>query len=136
MPSYAVRTRRSEAVTGIVLAATGFAAKNDYDKNPTAEGADKVDRHALTADVAFINAVLFGASGLIWWLGNRPSDPKALAPTTSTAPRAFIAPRMGVTGGTFDAGFTFEAETPMNRLDALRVAVSLDLTRSRQAAPG
>ena len=108
MPSYVLfGLGGASAVTGIVLAATGFAAKNDYDKNPTSEGADKVDRHALTADVAFINAVLFGASGLIWWLGNRPSDPKALAPTTSTAPRAFIAPRMSLTTGTVNVGLTF-----------------------------
>jgi hypothetical protein len=108
VPSYVVfGLGGASAVAGIVFAATGFAAKSDYDKSPTQDGADTVDRHALMADVAFINAALFGASGVIWWLGNRPSTPTAAVPTTGAISRAFVVPRASLTGGALNAGFSF-----------------------------
>jgi hypothetical protein len=86
-------------VLGAVFAGMGFSAKSAYDKAPTLDGADKVDRDALIADICFGSALLLGTTGLVTLLLQ-----KKPAPSTATI---FLAPRVGTTGAAMAAGFRF-----------------------------
>ncbi len=86
-------------VLGAVFAGMGFSAKSAYDKIPTVDGADKVDRDAQIADICFGSALLLGTGGLVTLLLGKKPAPAAAG--------VFLAPRVGTTGAAMAAGFRF-----------------------------
>lgn len=86
------------AVLGIAFAGVGFSAQSAYDKAPTVDGADKIDRSALIADICFGSALLLGTAGLVTLLQKDP-------PSSTTG--IFLSPRVGKTGAMMAAGIRF-----------------------------
>ncbi len=86
------------AVLGVAFAGVGFSAQSDYDKTPTVDGADKIDRNALIADICFGSAVLLGTAGLVTLLQKDPT------PSTTGV---FLSPRVGTTRAMMTAGIRF-----------------------------
>lgn len=103
------------AVVGGIFGGMALSSKGDFDKNPTVEKADEVDRNALIADMSFAVALTFGVTGAVLLL----SDSKAPEPAktgngtlkpskkSATMPRGFIAPYATPNGAGAAAKFTF-----------------------------
>jgi tetratricopeptide (TPR) repeat protein len=63
-------------VTGTVLGFMALAERSDYDANPTAESADRGERLALFADVAFgVGAISALTAIVLYATGDEPSEP-------------------------------------------------------------
>lgn len=102
------------AVVGTVFGLQALSAKSDYDDKPTADGADKVERNALIADMAFGVALTLGVTGVVLLLtGNSDDDSAAPADTARLrqAPRRTsrvqVAPYATFDGGGAAARWTF-----------------------------
>lgn len=79
--------------TGFGIAALG--SKSDYNKAPSRDGLDTVERQALLADMSFAVGVTFGITGLVLLLTNTGDS----APKASAMTRPIIAPYATPQGG-------------------------------------
>ena len=53
------------AVVGSIFGIMALNKKSDYDKNPTTDTADAVERNALISDMAFGVAITLGVTGVV-----------------------------------------------------------------------
>lgn len=91
-------------VTGTVLGFLALSERSDYDANPTVESADRGERLALFADVAFGVGAMGALTAVILYV---TSDDASAAPANDAGASASIAPVVGpeqvglVAGGRF-----------------------------------
>jgi hypothetical protein len=85
------------------LAGAGVIVGTTFNKTPTSDNADKVDRNALVSDMSFAVALTFGVTGAVLLLSSNDTAEKSASAkaTKSNAfiKKAFIAPYGGPTGG-------------------------------------
>jgi tetratricopeptide (TPR) repeat protein len=81
-------------ITGTVLGFVALSERSDYDANPTAESADRGERLALFADVAFGIGAMGALTAIVLYV---TSDDEPAAPEAAAEPTARIAPVVGPT---------------------------------------
>jgi len=95
------------AIAGTIFGIQALSAKSDFDKNPTEENADSVERNGLIADMAFGVAVTLGVTGVV--LLTSKDDPaeaaQRRAPRHTT--RLVVAPYASHKGGGATAQLKF-----------------------------
>ncbi len=91
-------------VVGGIFGVQALGAKSDFNHNPTAKNADKVERNALISDMAFGVAVTLGLTGVV--LLTSPGGDEAAAPEAASAGFQFT-PYVNTQGGGAQARFTF-----------------------------
>jgi hypothetical protein len=72
------------AIVGTIFGVRALGDKKDYDKNPTAKGADDVERNALIADMAFGVTLTLGVTGIVLLLAD-DSRQTASSPSSNSA---------------------------------------------------
>lgn len=82
-------------ITGTIFGILALSGKNDFDRNPTNEKADEVERNALISDMSFGIAITLGITGIV--LLTAQDDPGT--PTAKKAPNMVMAPFASPTGG-------------------------------------
>jgi hypothetical protein len=93
------------AVVGTIFGISALNAKNDFNKTPTTELADKAERDALICDMAFGVAITLGVTGVVLLTSDdEPAAAKAAAPK---AARLQLAPYAGKKSGGAAAKLTF-----------------------------
>jgi Ni,Fe-hydrogenase III small subunit len=94
-------------VTGTVLGFLALSERSDYDANPTAESADRGERLALFADVAFGVGAMGALTALVLYVTYDDEPEPAVDSETSAEPSATLTPVVGpstigvVAGGRF-----------------------------------
>jgi hypothetical protein len=109
LPSYIMwGVGGASLVAGAVLGITAITAKSDFDKNPTYDGADRVEGRSVAADVAFgLSAVMLITGTAFYFM----PDSTEARPTASNAPkpasaRLHVTPLLGrTTGGALSLEF-------------------------------
>ncbi len=91
---------------GTAFGVMALGSKSDFNKNPTADAADKTDRNALIADMSFAVALTFGVTGTVLLLSKDPAPEKAaleralpIAKKKTAGPRGFVTPYVAPNGG-------------------------------------
>lgn len=85
--------------TGAVFGAMALSDRGDFNDNPTTAAADRVERNALIADMAFGVAITLGITGIVLLTSSDEEVPQAAktkrkaTPTLAVAP--VITPRLG-----------------------------------------
>ena len=93
------------AIVGTIFGVQALNAKNDFNKTPTTELADKAERDALICDMAFGVAITLGVTGVVLLTSDdEPAAAKAAAPK---AARLQLAPYAGKKSGGASAKLTF-----------------------------
>ena len=93
------------AIVGTIFGIQALNAKNDFNKTPTTELADKAERDALICDMAFGVAITLGVTGVVLLTSDdEPAAAKAAAPK---AARLQLAPYAGKKSGGASAKLTF-----------------------------
>ncbi|HEX6274189.1 MAG TPA: PEGA domain-containing protein [Polyangiaceae bacterium] len=93
------------AVVGTIFGISALNAKNDFNKTPTTELADKAERDALICDMAFGVAITLGVTGVVLLTSDdEPAAAKAAAPKTA---RLQLTPYAGKKSGGAAAKLTF-----------------------------
>jgi hypothetical protein len=93
------------AVVGTIFGISALNAKNDFNKTPTTELADKAERDALICDMAFGVAITLGVTGVVLLTSDdEPAAAKAAAPKTA---RFQLTPYAGKKSGGAAAKLTF-----------------------------
>ena len=98
------------AIVGATFGGLALKAKSDFNAvgGATTANADKADRNALIADMAFAVALTFGVTGTVLLLGgDPPPEAKAALQHKPTPVRGFVTPYAGPTGGGAAAVLTF-----------------------------
>ena len=94
-------------VAGTVLGFMALSERSDYDANPTAESADRGERLALFADVAFGVGAMGALTALVLYVTSDDGHGAAASEPEPAEPSATITPVLGpthvgvVTGGRF-----------------------------------
>ncbi len=91
-------------VVGGIFGVQALGAKSDFNDNPTAKNADKVERNALISDMAFGVAVTLGLTGVV--LLTSPEGDETAAPEAASVSFQFT-PYVSTQGGGAQARFTF-----------------------------
>jgi len=91
-------------VVGGIFGVEALGAKSDFNDNPTAKNADKVERNALISDMAFGVAVTLGLTGVV--LLTSPEADEAGASEAASASFQFT-PYVTTQGGGAQARLTF-----------------------------
>ena len=67
------------AVVGTIFGVQALGAKKDFDDKPTEDNADKAEKNALIADMAFGVALTLGITGTVLLLtsDSKPDEPAA-----------------------------------------------------------
>jgi hypothetical protein len=88
-------------IVGTTFGILALSAKSDFNKSPTSDNADKVDRNALVADMSYAVALTFGVTGAVLLLSSNDNAEKSASnkSTKSFVKRAFVVPYGGPTGG-------------------------------------
>lgn len=102
------------AIVGTVFGIKALSAKSDFDKNPTSDNADTVERNALIADMSFGVAITLGVTGIVL-LVSASNDEKETPSTKQSRYRGLERKSAGLTfapyatpkGGGAAARFTF-----------------------------
>jgi len=72
-------------IVGGLFGIKALGDKSDFNDNPTSDNADKAERDALIADMAFGVAITLGVTGTVLLLGNnKPAEPAAALRDRST----------------------------------------------------
>jgi tetratricopeptide (TPR) repeat protein len=97
------------ALVGTYFGIQALSAKKDFNDDPTTDNADKVERNALIADMAFGVAITLGVTGVVLLTSSDSAEaPKEKAMKRKALRNAFhVAPVLGPTGGGAAARFTF-----------------------------
>ncbi|HEX6766064.1 MAG TPA: PEGA domain-containing protein [Polyangiaceae bacterium] len=94
------------AIVGTIFGIQALNAKNDFNKTPTTELADKAERDALICDMAFGVAITLGVTGVV--LLTSDDEPAAAAKAAPPkAARLEVAPYVGKKSGGAAAKLTF-----------------------------
>ena len=94
------------AIVGTIFGIQALNAKNDFNKTPTTELADKAERDALICDMAFGVAITLGVTGVV--LLTSDDEPAAAAKAAPPkAARLEVAPYVGKKSGGASARLTF-----------------------------
>jgi hypothetical protein len=94
------------AIVGTIFGIQALNAKNDFNKTPTTELADKAERDALICDMAFGVAITLGVTGVV--LLTSDDEPAAAAKAApAKAARLEVAPYVGKKSGGASARLTF-----------------------------
>ena len=94
------------AIVGTIFGVRALSDKKDYDKNPTAKGADDVERNALIADMAFGVTLTLGVTGIVLLTSDPPAEAPAAAATLDKS-RFTFAPYVGKKSGGAAASYAF-----------------------------
>ncbi|MBK8170451.1 MAG: PEGA domain-containing protein [Sandaracinaceae bacterium] len=94
-------------VTGTVLGFLAMSAQSDFDAMPTTATADKGERFALFADVAFVTAGVCAVTALVFLATSGSDDEADAAPETTARVRLQVAPVVGRNEGGLTARLTF-----------------------------
>lgn len=73
------------AIVGTIFGVRALSDKKDYDKNPTAKGADDVERNALIADMAFGVTLTLGVTGIVLLVADDTGPQTASAASSNSA---------------------------------------------------
>jgi hypothetical protein len=73
------------AIVGTIFGVRALGDKKDYDKNPTAKGADDVERNALIADMAFGVTLTLGVTGVVLLLADDVAPQTASSASNDSA---------------------------------------------------
>ena len=65
------------AVVGTIFGIKALGAKSDFNKTPTTDNADKVERNALISDMAFGVAITLGVTGVVLLTSGGEEQPAA-----------------------------------------------------------
>ncbi|MFO0571126.1 MAG: hypothetical protein U0263_36170 [Polyangiaceae bacterium] len=97
------------ALVGTWFGIQALGAKKDFNDDPTTDNADKVERNALIADMAFGVAITLGVTGVVLLTSSdAPEASKEKASRRKAPGAAFrVAPFMSPTGGGAAARLTF-----------------------------
>jgi tetratricopeptide (TPR) repeat protein len=90
------------AGVGTVFGIQALGSKSDYNKAPTRDGLDKVERQSLLADMSYAVALTFGVTGVVLLLSNDEPAPKQgmkNKPATAAIKKTVVAPYVTPTGG-------------------------------------
>ena len=93
------------AIVGTIFGIQALNAKNDFNKTPTTELADKAERDALICDMAFGVAITLGVTGVV--LLTSDDEPAAASKTAPKAARLQLAPYVGKKSGGASAKLDF-----------------------------
>jgi hypothetical protein len=94
------------AIVGTIFGIQALNAKNDFNKTPTTELADKAERDALICDMAFGVAITLGVTGVV--LLTSDDEPAAAStPAPVRAARLQLAPYVGKKSGGASAKLDF-----------------------------
>lgn len=94
------------AIVGTIFGIQALNAKNDFNKTPTTELADKAERDALICDMAFGVAITLGVTGVV--LLTSDDEPAAASkPAPVKAARLQLAPYVGKKSGGASAKLDF-----------------------------
>jgi outer membrane biosynthesis protein TonB len=96
------------AIVGTIFGIKALRSKSDFDSKPTGSAADKTERNALIADMAFGVAITLGVTGVVLLTSSDDAAPKA-AKLHKLPPRAQlnVAPYVTTEGGGAAARLTF-----------------------------
>jgi hypothetical protein len=88
------------AGVGTVFGIQALGSKSDYNKAPTRDGLDKVERQSLLADMSYAVALTFGVTGVVLLLSNddAPKQGHATKPSKMAVFKT-VAPYVTPTGG-------------------------------------
>jgi hypothetical protein len=97
------------ALVGTWFGIQALSAKKDFNDDPTTDHADKVERNALIADMAFGVAITLGVTGVVLLTSSDAPEPTKEKAAKRKAPRAalHVAPFMSPTGGGAAARLSF-----------------------------
>jgi hypothetical protein len=73
------------AIVGTIFGVRALSDKKDYDENPTAKGADDVERNALIADMAFGVTLTLGVTGIVLLVADDTPAQTASSASTNSA---------------------------------------------------
>jgi hypothetical protein len=99
-------------VVGTIFGISALSAKSTFDKTPTTDNADTVDRNALISDMSFAIALTFGVTGTVLLL-SKGDEAKSASTTTSPSllktalTKGFVTPYAGPNGGGAVGTFRF-----------------------------
>lgn len=98
----------ASTIVGAFFGVKALGAKSDFNDDPTTDNADKVERNALIADMAFGVAITLGVTGIVL-LTSGDSEPakEKSAKNLPKKARFNLAPYATPTGGGAAARFTF-----------------------------
>jgi hypothetical protein len=94
------------AIVGTIFGISALNAKNDFDKTPTTDLADKAERDALICDMAFGVAITLGVTGVVLLTSDDEPAGAAKASTPKSA-RLQLTPYAGKKSGGAAAKLTF-----------------------------
>jgi len=100
----------ASAAVGTFFGIKALGAKGDFDDDPTTDNADKVERNALIADMAFGVAITLGVTGVVLLTSGGGDDKPAKEGKAKALPRRArlnVAPYVSPQGGGAAARFTF-----------------------------
>lgn len=94
------------AIVGTIFGVRALSDKKDYDKNPTAKGADDVERNALIADMAFGVTLTLGVTGIVLLVAD-DSVPQTASKPSSTSAGLHVQPYVSPQGAGASASMSF-----------------------------
>lgn len=94
-------------VVGTIFGLGALSAKSDFNKTPTTSLADKAERNALIADMAFGIAVTLGVTGTVLLVTSGGSSEPAKTGAVKKAPSYGFAPMIGPNAQGASGFFTF-----------------------------
>ena len=94
-------------VVGTIFGLGALSAKSDFNKTPTTSLADKAERNALIADMAFGIAVTLGVTGTVLLVTSGGSSEPAKTGAVKKAPTYGFAPMIGPNAQGASGFFTF-----------------------------
>jgi len=94
------------AIVGTIFGVRALSDKKDYDKNPTAKGADDVERNALIADMAFGVTLTLGVTGIVLLVAD-DSTPQTASSASSNSAGLHVLPYVSPKGAGAAASLSF-----------------------------
>jgi len=92
---------------GTIFGIKALNAKSDYDKTPTEQGADDVERDALISDMSFAAAITLGITGIVLLTSDDAEAETGMAPAKTSNRRVIVTPSASPEGGGAAAFVTF-----------------------------
>jgi hypothetical protein len=97
----------ASAIVGTIFGIQALQAKNDFNKTPTTDLADKAERDALICDMAFGVAITLGVTGVVLLTSDDEAAPAAKAAPKSRFAELELAPYVGKKSGGASAKLSF-----------------------------
>lgn len=95
------------AIVGTIYGIKALSAQSDFDEKPTGKNADKTERNALIADMAFGVAITLGVTGVVLLTSDDSAPAAAKLERLPKRAKLVVAPYASPEGGGAGARYTF-----------------------------